>query len=535
MKIVRALSLLVAATATLAPSTSAAAGFVIDSLDGDITPNEVSSFAAAAAGLPIATSNLGNAMADHGSGPNVEGMRKMYEATGDVAILNVLVKTIDAFVAYKNDEPLGEHRIMWDGNVDPIWPSQAAPNLYAGAESGQVAGHIAYCAYLILETPSLWNQTVPDGDPHGYGVTYLARAKAYLAKVDDSLARYFTPWFVDPATHRIREPTDPRWTACCRNADTAWNRQMMYTLPYLFSARSHDLLGDNPNVLAEYKDIAAQFATWFVASGSYYTSGGRKVVKWYYQIPNDTHIENIGHAQHDVVGLVQTYEAGYTGLAFNQIQPYADTTQFVINLGSTDNWAGNVDGTGTAMASLKTDFIFLAKWNSALYKMVAQSNIDANQINAGGEKCKNTGYILSMKHWMNGAGALDGGSSPDGAVPGDGGTLDDGGASTDAGATTAGDASAAPSDAGGFSNSDGAPAPAGSDGTGASAASSSGNAGGCSCDAAGDSTNPGAAWAGIGLLAAGWALRWRAPFTRPSNMGGPRRGSMQGTALNDRS
>src|ERR1043166_6963778 len=76
---------------------------------------------------------------------------------------------------------------------------------------------------------------------------------------------------------------------------------------------------------------------------------------------------------------------------------YADTTQFVINLGSTGSWALNVDGTGTPSSSLKTDFIFLALWNQPLYQMIAQSNIDANQLN-GSEGCKNTGYILWMKH-----------------------------------------------------------------------------------------------------------------------------------------
>jgi hypothetical protein len=146
------------------------------------------------------------------------------------------------------------------------------------------------------------------------------------------------------------------------------------------------------------------FATWFVATypnggGVYYTSGGRNVVKYYYEIPPDQHIENIGHAQHDMMGLFQTYESGFTQVTSAQVKVYADSTQYVINHGATNDWGGNVDGTGTA-TSLKTDFIFLSQWNRALFQMISQSNIDANLIASGSEACKNTGYILYMKHWL---------------------------------------------------------------------------------------------------------------------------------------
>jgi hypothetical protein len=507
-------------------SGPASAAFVIESLDGDITPNEIRNFVTTASGFSVSTSNLGNAMADHASGVNVEGIRKMYEATGDVSILNLLVKHVDIFLAHKNDEPLGEHRVMWDGNIEPVWPSQAAPSGYAGSENGQVAGHIAYAAWLILKTPSLWSQTIPDGDPHGYGATYLARAKTYVAKIDDALGRYFTVWFIDPTTHRVHEPTDPRWVACCKGADTAWNRQMMYTMPYLFSAASHDILHDNPSFLALYKDVVDQFATWFVDSGTYYTSGGRKVVKWFYEVPPDMHIENIGHAQHDVVGLVQSYESGYTTLALADVQPFADTTQFVINLGTIDTWADNVDGTGAQTASLKTDFIFLAKWNRALYKMIAQSNIDDKIIASGSESCKNTGYILYMKHWLNGGG--DAGSGVDASVGPDAGRSDgggpgmaDGNASSDSDTSGGGDTGGGPSrrddadlndassvidsepraDTGSLED-----ASVGGDRGGPTASASPG---GCSCDIARRSSCC-APWLGIGLLVVGVGRRRRA-------------------------
>jgi len=270
-----------------------------------------------------------------------------------------------------------------------------------------IHGNIAYCALLILENPSIWNTTVPDGNPNGYGATYKQRATGYLSKVDSGLSAYLTKWFVDPNTFRIHTPTDSRWSPASGNdtAETAWNRQALFVMSYQYAAKCHDILGDNPSFLPLYKGVVNAFATWFVTvypngGAEYYTSGGHNVAKWNYQVPTDQHIENIGHAQHDIIGLYQAWESGYTGLTSGQVQVYADTTQFVINLGAYNSWAGNVDGTGTASSSLKTDFIFLSQWNTALYQMIAQSNIDGNQLN-NDEGCKNTGYILWMKHWMN--------------------------------------------------------------------------------------------------------------------------------------
>jgi len=375
------------------------AAFVIDSLDGDITQNEINNFISTINAMAVPVNNYGNNMSTHGT--EVEGMRRMYEATGNIAILNRMIVFADVALVHRNDEPLGEGRPMWTGNVEPIWP-QSATTDQSGCESAQVAGNIAYVAKLILRNPSIWNTTVPDGNPYGYGATYRQRALTYVAKVDETLGEYFTVWFVNPTTFRIRKPTDPRWVNA---AETSWNRQALTMMGYQNAAQCHELLGDNPTLLQFYKNVCNAFANWFVATypsgGSvYYTSGGRTVAKWYYEIPNDQHIENIGHAQHEIVQLYQLYEAGFGAPTSAQLKVYADTTQFIINKGATNLWAGNVDGTGTTSSSLKTDFIFLgSQWNRPLYKMIGQSNRDANTLN-GSEGCKNTGYILWMKRWV---------------------------------------------------------------------------------------------------------------------------------------
>jgi Ricin-type beta-trefoil lectin domain-like len=381
------------------------AAFVIDSLSGDITTNETNNFISSIAAMNPPANNWGNNMATHGT--EVQGMRRMYEATRNVTILNHCIRFADSALSKRNDKPGGERRVMWEGTVAPVWPNIAPgdPNAgYAGCESGMVAGNIAYCAMLILDNPSIQNTTVPDGNPNGYGVTYRDRAIRYLSEVDSVCNNYISKWFINSTTNRVQKPSDSRWASNAGNQScTAWNRQWMFVMPYLYSARCHDILGDSPSYLAKYKDVVNEFGNWFVAAypsggGVYYTSGGRNVVKWYYEVPNDQHIENIGHAQHDVAGLFECYQSRYTAVTSAQVKVYADTTQYVINKGATNSWSDNVDGTGSS-TSLKSDFIWLAQWNRALFQMIAQSNISANQLN-NDEGCKNVGYILYMKRWL---------------------------------------------------------------------------------------------------------------------------------------
>src|SRR6185295_17552107 len=123
--------------------------------------------------------------------------------------------------------------------------------------------------------------------------------------------------------------------------------------------------------------------------------------------------------------LFECYNSPYSTLTYDQVQPFADATQYVINKGSTNSWSDTVDGAGSS-TYLKTDFIFLSQWNRALYTMIAQSNIDATQLNVD-EGCKNTGYILWMKHWMCSSPVarytFDDGTAADSSGNGNNGTL----------------------------------------------------------------------------------------------------------------
>jgi hypothetical protein len=137
-------------------------------------------------------------MADGYQGGDVEGMGLIYEATHQTSMLNTMITWCDTMMKYRNDQPAGEHRVMWDGVVEPVWPSKSTTDPeagYAGSENGDVAGHIAYCAYLILNNQALANQTNAGAPfPLNYALTGIV---LYLE------GRYHTV-FSDPSdTHFI--------------------------------------------------------------------------------------------------------------------------------------------------------------------------------------------------------------------------------------------------------------------------------------------------------------------------------------------
>lgn len=188
------------------------ATLVIDSLSDLVTRNEIDSFKAflrtqSPPRTPWGSSH--NAWSFGTGGRTLEAMGMMYEVSGDLEILNLMIRWTDQCVSQRNDllpADQGGQRVMWTGKVDKVWCPEAptARNAkYAGCETEDAIAPIVYGAKLILQHPALWKTTVPDGDPYGYGVTYLDRAKGYIAKCDEANDDYFLQWFVEPGTTKI--------------------------------------------------------------------------------------------------------------------------------------------------------------------------------------------------------------------------------------------------------------------------------------------------------------------------------------------
>src|SRR5581483_4432999 len=149
----------------------------ISSLNGAVTQTEINSFKSyMLTQVPDQTpwgdlnGTSHNAWADGDSGNALEAFGLMYDLSGDITILTNMIHWTDICVSERNDlmsAANGGQRICWDGIIDHIWVAQnlSVTNPSTGCETGDTAGHIAYCAQLILKNPSIWNTTVPDGNP----------------------------------------------------------------------------------------------------------------------------------------------------------------------------------------------------------------------------------------------------------------------------------------------------------------------------------------------------------------------------------
>src|SRR5262249_26314209 len=160
----------------------------------------------------------------------------LYAVTGDIPslsvehrqLLDLAILWTDAWLIHRNDLPLGEQRVMWTGIIEPVWPPNCptcSNPTYYESEVGDTIGHMAFTANNILSTPAIWGDTIPDGDPNGFGSTYLARAQTYVSMLEFTMTNSFTQYFIDADTLLIRRPTPAQGYLSSFHNVNAWNVQ----------------------------------------------------------------------------------------------------------------------------------------------------------------------------------------------------------------------------------------------------------------------------------------------------------------------
>src|SRR5215472_10249637 len=407
-------------------ATTSQAQLVIDSLDGEVTQHEVDTFISNASATAIPTAEwtataTHNLLADGKGGVSLEAINYMYQITGDIPslstehlqLLNLAIAWNDAWLTHRNDLPLGEGRVMWTGNVEPVWPPNCPtctnPTYYE-SEVGDTFGHMAFTAYNILNTPSIWNDTVPDTDPNGFGATYLARAQTYVSMLEYSMSTSFTPYFIDPNTLLIRRPSVAQGYLSSFHNVNAWNVQMMLLNAYWRLAQSHVILGDNPSLAAMYKTIVQKSTDMFVQNAQPLTApDGTAVYDWGYCNFGDCTGrltgEQLGvHASYDIWGLTRAFSSGYTtATTAQQMKTYADTlvhetTLSIDSAGAATYASFNDRCCSTATYNyLPYGFIFLTPYNTDIYRPAATADINS------GRQASDLGLtanILWAKHWI---------------------------------------------------------------------------------------------------------------------------------------
>lgn len=354
-----------------------ASNMVVQSLSGAVTSTEISSYKNYMAGVtPPTTNTYNNNMADGTAGLDCESLGLMYEVSHDTQILNQMIQFADAFLSLRND--FTDKRVMWDGQVDPVWLTKPATNSeagYAGCENNDIAGHIAYCAKLILQTPSIWTATVPVGDPHGYGATYLQRAQTYITQMEGTQNAYMLPNFIAPVTYRITAPTNAAWTAFGESVN-AWNRQFMFMNGFQRLSECHALLGDNPAKVTRYDAIVQASVSWFQSEWQTAITNGQTCYIWQYAPGHTGGNEELNlHAAYDLWGLDRAYAAGKYGLTQTLMRPFAETLRYIIYQG-TNTFAEWVNGnTSKTRNYIYPEWMGIAAYDPCTFAIMADADI----------------------------------------------------------------------------------------------------------------------------------------------------------------
>ncbi len=360
----------------------------ISSLSGAVTSSEINSFITYMQSQSPPPTPWGplngtghNAWADGTGGRDLEAMGEMFIVSSNMTILNNMISWSDYCTSQRNDlmaATNGGQRVLWTGLIDkvwvPNWPTDGTDGQsnYCGCESEDTIGHLAFCAKLILQSPGIWNLTVPDGNPYGYGTTYIQRATNYLGKCDEANDEYFLKWFIQPGTSLIVPPNNATWVALNENV-TANNRQMMFTSGFQRLAEAHQLLGDNPARVAQYNAIVQatmnQDLTGMV-NFDQYTVNGQRVYDWGYYPTTDAPEATEIHAEYDIIGVWRAFNNTNYGVTLAPLVPFANTMINVIYLG-TNTFAGNVDGSGGTQSPIFSGWLWTADWNPQVYNVVA--------------------------------------------------------------------------------------------------------------------------------------------------------------------
>jgi hypothetical protein len=409
-------------TDTTDPAPPASGPFLVAGLNGDVTAAELDAFIQGVSSRSIPTAMWNeNDTGSHnilsefgGGGAYLEAINLVYEiardgkwATQQRKLLDLAIRWNDAWLIHRNDLPLGEHRVMWTGKVEPIWPPNHPMDpeaAYAASETADTVGILAYTALNIAGTPALANMPVSDGDPNHLGATYLARAHTYLAMLEVPMDEFFIPNFLDTATLTIHHPSAPAYaipgTPGGSQNVNAWNRMMLFMHAFQTLGQIHHLIGDDARKDTMYRAVVQNTVDLFVKNAvPHPASDGTQVYDWGYgnfgDIINHLSNEDLSHGQIDILGLTRAQRAGFT-VSGAQMKTYADTVLHELRL-APNKYASSVNSakaTGTH-TTLPRGWLTLSPYQPDLLKAVA-GDILTNGVQARDGTV--AAYVLWAKH-----------------------------------------------------------------------------------------------------------------------------------------
>ncbi|MDH6130385.1 hypothetical protein [Kitasatospora sp. GP82] len=284
-------------------------------------------------------------------------MGLVYGISHDRAILDRMIGFCDAVLSERNDlapSPVGHH-VLWTGGIDPAWPNDVTTQpVGTGGEQGDPVGHLGNCARLILQTPAIWHTPVTIGDPHGYGATYLDRARKFVTEADAAIDRHILARL--PDVSQGNRQYFAAGSPYKGGQPAPWNQQMMFDYGFENLAIAHQILGDDPQRVARYDLLVQSSVYWFFSQARKYTDpAGKTAYDWGYA-PSLKGEEDSDHGSLDCAGLYRAYLTGRYGISPAMMAPLANTFVDVMIKGPR-HYAGRVDGTDGAGNSAPTTYV----------------------------------------------------------------------------------------------------------------------------------------------------------------------------------
>lgn len=365
---------------------NAAGPMVMDSYAGPVTQNEIDSFKTYVNDLqPVVwpnTTRLQTEYAQGKSGEAIKAMGLVYELSGDTQILDRMIYFCDVLLSQRNDllaAPYGQ-RTVWTNTIAPVWPGNDTGIASADSANGDPVGHLAYCAKLILKTPSIWNASVAIGDTFGYGTTYKQRANKFLAEADYVANDFILGQLLDLSNGNKQyfSAQSPYMSG----GALPWNQQMMINYAFQNLAEAYELVGGNSAKVAQYDGIVQTSMNWFFNDSSVKQTltgpTGRTIYDWGYN-PGLITGEDNSHGSLDVAGFYRAHLSGRYGVTPAMLQPLANMFVDVMIKGP-NYFAGRVNGTDGSGNSGPTTYarpgyIFLSALRPDMYYTVAYANV----------------------------------------------------------------------------------------------------------------------------------------------------------------
>jgi chitodextrinase len=385
-------------------SYSTLAQFRIDSLNGPVTQNEINAYKKWAQGINLSSSyNPSERVMAYGSdSKKCNGLGLMYELTHDKTFLDALLKYTDRFLNLRNDSVTGTFE--WTGKRELIWHPE---DTNSGVADGLIVAKIAYAAQLILQNPSLWDQTVPDGNKFLYGLTYKDRALKYIQEMEATESTFLFKWYVRDSDKHIVFPDDPRFDGgFTPGGEAPYNQKWMILYGKMRMAKCYELLG-NTTMAKKYRDVVQANLNLYASQMYPATYQGHDAYIWYYPVNNTRYIEDCGHAGMGIVSMhAMDLMGGYTG--FPDRTKMGNAILYAVYKPSTDQWNHNVAGTNSTWYKGPENWVILmSRFVPDLYLTAGNDMIKEGQATSDPDGnayilwCKNARYTGDWTHGMN--------------------------------------------------------------------------------------------------------------------------------------